>query len=165
MWKWHAPPAAAPAPARASFWHRQSCLRCIVSSMRSMRASPFWRGRLGGHTTEAVSIVLSQPSQAPDSTASFTFHPFFVPKRLLFPLQTPAPQALVKIILSVATIRSTTGISWVQLFISPYSEGYSLRVRIKDYRKFQPLYVTCVKNLLEGKSIQETLDFEVKLFM
>ena len=60
--------------------------------------------------TDAVSIVLSQPSQAPDSTAFFPFHPFSVPKCLLFRLQSPAPQALGKIILRVVTIRNTIGI-------------------------------------------------------
>ena len=108
-------------------------------------------------------LLCFQPSQAPDSTASFTFHPVLVPKCLLFPVQTPAPQALVKIIQNVVAIRSTVGILWIQLFISPYSEGYSLRVRIKDYKEFQPLYAICVKNIVED--IQEALDFEVKLFM
>ena len=137
-----------PAPAGASSWLCRSWPRCTVGSMRSVTAS-LCRARLGGRTTDAVSLCF-QPSQAPDSTASFTFHPVLLPKCLLFPVQTPAPQALVKIIQSVVTIRSTVGILWIQLFISPYSEGYSLRVRIKDYKEFQPLYAICVKNIVEG---------------
>lgn len=51
--------------------------KCIFSSMRRMTVSPLCRERFGGRRTDATSRMFSQPSQAPDFTSSFTFHPIF----------------------------------------------------------------------------------------
>lgn len=74
---WHgtaAAPAATPAPPRASFGFFTPGLGTYLTP---------WEG-FGGLRTDAVSSVFSQPSQAPDSTASFTFRSFFLPEYLLF---------------------------------------------------------------------------------